>query len=174
MNLKMAGVSQFIPTMTDHELLLYRGFDKMLGEGPTRNPYLDTPRAPKHSNMFVHNLADEWFLQRFGVAARSSTVICSTSPQQAAQYVGPLGCLAIISPIADHRLIYSPNVIDFLEYFTDGVTADRSSVRQWLEEQCYQCVTSPRLISREHKGEVMLSCEMFNLQHTSLTRQPDA
>lgn len=174
MNLKMDGVSQSNPTMTDHERLLYRGFDAKLVEGPTRNPFLDIPRAPSNSNAFVHNVADGWFLERFGVAARSSTLICSTSAKQAAKYVGPAGCLGIITPIGACQIIYSTNVIDFLQYFTDGVTADWSSVRQWLEEQYYQCVPSPRLISREHTGEVMVYCESFNLQHTPVPPKTDA
>jgi hypothetical protein len=161
----MDGNSQAFQIMNDSKIKLYRGFDEKLGEGIARNPYWQIPRTPKHSNKLVHQLADEWFQNRFGIAARSSTIICSTSIAQAATFAKPEGCLAVIKPIGNYRLVYSTCVKDFLKYASDGVTADRASVWEWLKNQNYQCVASTEQISPFHAGEVLVHCESFNLQH---------
>lgn len=160
--------------MTSAAVVLYRGFDTKLTEGRTPNPYLVAPRMPKHSNVRIHEFADQWFRQKFGIAARSACVICSTDACQAADFANPTGCLAAVHPVGESRFIYSSNVKDFLQYAAEGVTADQQSVWNWLNGQSYECVASASQISINHKGEVMVFCEAFDLQYVHLPPNTDA
>lgn len=160
--------------MNNANIVLYRGFDTLLPEGEIHNPYLIAPRKPKDSNVDIHEFADQWFQQRFGVAARSSTIICSTDLFQAADFAESNGCLAIISPIGHSRFIYSPYVRDFLQYATEGVTATQQSVWNWLDMQDYECAESLSDVNPIHKGEVMVSCEVFHLRYAQFPPNSDA
>jgi hypothetical protein len=140
---------------------LYRGFNIKPDSGRMKNIWRDSPRHPVESNIDVHHYADEWFRSNFGVAARSTTIICTTTIKQAKVYAAK-GCVMQIHPEKPYRLIYSVNVIDFISYATDGVRPVEGEVRDWLSNQDYLMIDEIGSLPRDFRGEVMVDCEYFD------------
>lgn len=143
---------------------LFRGFNTYFMDGEYPNIYRQTPREPKAANTLVHQFADAWFHDRFGVRARSATILCTTLVEQASLYAGATGSLAEIVPLGDYRVIYSTRVKDFLDYVSDGVPAVQEAVEAWLASKDHVCVN--HLAHVPHgQGEIMLSCDRFALRN---------
>ena len=93
---------------------LYRGmeaFNAIVGYGI---PRLD--RKPKDTHQVVHEMADEWFLKKFGWRARSQGLFVSTK-----EYVGLYGDKYIIFPVGDYKYVFSPKVHDLMNDLDDAV-----------------------------------------------------
>ncbi|WP_321849685.1 hypothetical protein [Burkholderia diffusa] len=138
---------------------LYRGFDTKQEAGTLTNIWLASPRQPKDTIKNVHLSADAWFAENFGVAARSSTIICSTDIAQAQTYAKN-GCLMDIIPNPPYTLIYSPYVRDFLSCTVETDASD-SDVRSWLSDHDYVSTTDILTIPDNIKIEVMVYCRDF-------------
>ena len=136
---------------------LYRGFHEVLPPGEQLNIFRNVPRTPTHSDLDVHRHADSWFLKRFGVSARSTTIICSTDLSQARSY----GATYRIIPSEPLLCIYSPGVRDFLEHEIDLSSTSRADVWAWLDSKQYGAVDSVGAISEDFFGEVMVCCAKF-------------
>ncbi|MFV2950105.1 hypothetical protein, partial [Pseudomonas japonica] len=83
---------------------LFRGFDNKLSTATQTNIFHHTPRVQKDTKKKAHELADLWFFEKFGIRARSSTLICTTNFEQARSY----GYTYKIIPVEPTLLIYSP------------------------------------------------------------------
>ncbi len=143
---------------------LFRGFGKYFPDGEYQNPFLDTPRSPIDTGIEVHKIADIWFENKFGIAARSSTILCSTSREQAEEYYHPGHSIALIKPIGEYKIIYSPYVTDFTEYLASfGNNATSEEVNAWLDKKQYRCLQGSQDICPSFKGELMLYCKKYKL-----------
>lgn len=138
---------------------LYRGFYKGVQEGVYENKFIHKRRTPIDTPAEIHDFADKWFFEKFGIYARSRTIFCSTDLVQAREY----GRVARITPIGDAVYIYSPQVIDFVEILYPPIPNSFFTVSDWLEEKCYNAVNDVNEIDEEFKGEVMLACNSFNV-----------
>lgn len=143
---------------------IYKGFKDYKAEGLHRNEFYHGTRTPTHTHKDVHKIADDWFFERFGVRARSATLMCSTSIEQAASYARENGTLAEIIPVEPFSLIFSIDVDDFYRYGTDGVEITREGIISWLEMNCYQQVFS-QLLLPDFNGEVMVASEFYYVKH---------
>lgn len=142
---------------------LYRGFNRVLELGEHSNIFFDGSRSPTHADLQVHLIADQWFFDKFGVKARSCTVICTTDYSQACSY----GYVYRIIPQGPYKIVYSPNVKDFCEYgialsSPDDLEEDR--VLDWLENSGYVVEDDFSKIKADFRGEVMVWCEKFNAE----------
>jgi len=131
------------------------------------NPFLDSARDPKSTPQALHKAADEWFLKRFGVLARSQSIICSTDLKQAREYATG-GITAAIEPIGDYLAIYSPKVRDFLDVFVEysayqSDSFDLENFNSILEAKVYVHTDDLARIDSRFKGEVLLHCTSFHL-----------
>jgi hypothetical protein len=145
---------------------LYRGFGQEMTEGETPNLFLERPRNPIETKLEFHNHADYWFEQRFGIRARSTTVICSTDYNQSKKFAeNGNGTLAEISPISPFSLIYSRSIKDFIQLTQEleHMSITYSDVKNWLDYQNYQCVQSCSEIDPKFSGEVMVACDRYYL-----------
>lgn len=143
---------------------LFRGFGKYFPDGDYQNPFLDTPRSPQNTDIEVHKIANKWFEDKFGIAARSSTILCSTSREQAEMYYHPGHSIALIKPIGEYKIIYSPHVSDFTEYLISlNNSASPEEVYAWLDTKQYQCIQSSQDICSDFEGELMLYCKKYQL-----------
>lgn len=127
------------------------------------NIFRNNPRAPIHTNESLHNAADEWFFEKFGVRARSSTLMCSTDLSQARGY----GATYSIAPIGHYKAIYSKEIKDFHEitaHFPEGAEFSASDIRTWLESNNYIMTDDLSKIEDGFLGEVMLDCERFTIK----------
>lgn len=137
---------------------LYRGFKQPLTSIVQVNIFRQCPRTPTHTNLEVHEYADEWFFHKFGIKARSTTIICSTDFSQARSY-GATYRITADSPFA---IIYSPLVRDFLEHKAELNASSQEDVWDWLEEKKYTMVMGVDNIEPNFLGEVMLCCKSFS------------
>lgn len=139
---------------------IYRGFSRPMPPGEHINPFLTSPRNPTHTPKPIHEFADLWFKQKFGVSARSTTVICTTDLTQAKIYSNN-GSILEINPIGAHSIIYSPYVRDFLDIYTEINEISFESVSSCLETKNYQFVNSKDQIDKSFLGEILVSCERY-------------
>jgi hypothetical protein len=153
--------------MTD-KISLYRGFSKRLEDGVQINRFRLFPRSPVNTNRIVHDTADQWFYEEFGIRARSQTILCSTNIDQARDYCSNNGSLALIEPIGEYSIVYSTQVSDFLKYVIDGVYANENEIIIWLSSQNYKSATSINSLPAYHRGEVMLFCEKYNIKNLNI------
>lgn len=143
-------------------LKLYRGFSAKLKGGVHANPFVSSPRLPVDTPPGIHEYADDWFEAKFGVKARSTTIICSTDLAQARQY-GVSGTIGEIVPIGSFSVIFSTDLRDFLNSVFELADITERSVSDWLESKRYQCIESLDGIPQWFRGEVMLSCDSYKL-----------
>ncbi|ELV8758688.1 TPA: hypothetical protein ACOL2F_003631 [Vibrio parahaemolyticus] len=144
---------------------LYRGTKKSVTSDRTLiNKYLDTPRVPRDTHPAIHEQADLWFFERFGIKARSQTIFVSTCRKQAALYSGDDGSLLEIEPVGEYKLIYSAWVKDFLDHAIDGIQGEKpEDITSWLNGKHYCCVSSTEDLPQGFLGEAMLFCEKYNV-----------
>ncbi|MCM5704561.1 hypothetical protein [Larsenimonas salina] len=144
---------------------IYRGFGCHIPEGVNKNIFLERPRVPVDTSTNIHAYADEWFYEKFGIEARSRTIICSTDIKQAKSYVRSGGILANIVPLGDPVIIYSSDVQDFLDVTCsiEGGVISRESVFSSLNKKFYKSVSNYRDIDPNFKGEVLVYCKEFEV-----------
>lgn len=140
---------------------LYRGFKSVLTKDILENKFLLKPRKPVDSGIEFHHIADEWFLKKFNIKARSQTILCSTDIEQAREYAVS-GGLAELAPIGNYQLIFSTDVNDFIQHDIDCYNPDE--IVDWLENKNYQIVDSEDNIPESHLGEVMLYCASYQVK----------
>ena len=142
---------------------LYRGFVEPIENGLHENHYLTIPRKPKNSHANVHEVADEWFNNKFGIRARTQTIFCTPDIEQAKEYGKPYK-LNVVKD-SNCKLVFSPLVKDFIEIVVDinDVNSNKEII-DWLEGKAYEVVTSPYDLPAEFCGEVMLYCEKYEVE----------
>lgn len=139
---------------------LYRGFSDTVKSRLLENHYLKKPRKPKDSHIHVHNIADNWFYENFGVRARSQTIFCTPDIEQAKQYGKPYKIS--IPEFIDFKLIFSTHVYDFNEIEADiDDVNNKEAILEWLESKSYYAITNLSDLPEEFSGEVMLCCEKY-------------
>ncbi|PME61616.1 hypothetical protein BCT40_15235 [Vibrio lentus] len=146
--------------------VLYRGFSEVMPEGKLSNIFLDAPRHPKETPIQVHEAADEWFLDRFKIKARSQTILCTNCLEQAEIHAKHGGSLTKLTPIQPYKIIYSELVYDFTDYFADvNDRADANEILRWLETRDYKIIDDIKKLPTDFSGEVMLSCSEFHIEN---------
>jgi hypothetical protein len=136
---------------------LYRGFSKTLITTEQVNKFYHASRVPINTSIEIHEAADRWFFEKFGIYARSSSLICTTDFSQANSY----GIAYRISPEPPSPMIYSHSVKDFLEHESDLDVLTEESIRAWLESQRFNLVYSTSEIDPGFFGEVMVFCKSY-------------
>lgn len=136
---------------------LYRGFSKKLNAPEQVNIFYHKSRVPRDTSLEMHEAADRWFFEKFGIYARSSSLICTTDFSQANSY----GTTYQIVPDSSSPMIYSASVKDFLEHESDLDVLTEEGMRAWLECKCFNLVYNVSEITHDFRGEVMVFCESY-------------
>jgi len=136
---------------------LYRGFSRKLIGSEQVNIFYHKLREPKDTSKEMHEAADRWFFEKFGIYARSSSLICTTDFSQANSY----GITYQILPELSSPIIYSAAVKDFLEHESDLDVLTEENMRSWLECKCFNLVYDASEIPHDFWGEVMVFCESY-------------
>jgi hypothetical protein len=141
---------------------IYKGFSTPIATGLHTNQFRTLERKPRDLDSIIHTIADQWFLARFGIRARSSCLICTTDIEQARTYARGSDSLKLIIPVDPCRIIYSEQVFD-MHSITDACPDPFNSgaINDWLAGMCYKCVDDPGQISDGHRGELMVDCGSF-------------
>lgn len=142
---------------------VFRGFTGSVKFGLNENENLTRPRKPRHSETSVHDVADKWFYDKFGIKARSETVFCTPNCHQAATY-GEAYEITVPDTIS-YQLIYSINVDDFIN-IEDEIDdlENEDEIIDWLESRDYAVLSSFDKLPIKFRGEIMLYCTHFNIE----------
>lgn len=85
--------------------------------GEFSNPNLQRARKPRDMPLATHQILNEWFLDRFGVAYREKSLFCTGDPLIAAGYVTSASSLILIEPVGNYSICYSPNCKDLFSIY---------------------------------------------------------
>ena len=142
---------------------IFRGFTGSVKFGLNENENLTRPRKPRHSETSVHDVADQWFYDKFGIKARSETVFCTPNCHQAATY-GEAYEITVPDTMS-YQLIYSLKVDDFINirYEIDDLES-KNEIIDWLESRDYAVLSSFDKLPIKFRGEIMLYCTHFNIK----------
>ncbi len=144
---------------TFESLVFYRGVSE---SNPTDHPYLKKTRKdrePKSSSKRFHDVANQWFKQKFGVAYRSEAIFVTSRKLSASAYAASENHLVRIIPTSTYRFCWSPNVSDLLfiaQEFKDASEEDinrRLDLAEYCEGDLQGAHTSG--------NEVMIFCEDY-------------
>ncbi|TKF41412.1 hypothetical protein [Vibrio lentus] len=149
-------------------MTVYKGFKDDIEDGWINNIFLDQPRTPTHIGKVVHEVADLFFQEKFGVKARTTTVICSTCKEQAYSYTdsGSGSLIEIIDLSEDSKIIFSEQVDDLIAIRAPqnlGESTCPVEIRSWLEEQKYTEVYCISKLPASFKGEIMIACKKLKV-----------
>ena len=142
---------------------IFRGFTGSVKFGLNENENLMRPRIPRDSDPLVHEIADQWFYDKFGIKARSMTVFCTPNCHQAATY-GEAYEITVPDTMS-YQLIYSINVDDFIN-IEDEIddTKNEDEIIDWLESRDYVVLSSFDKLPIKFRGEIMLYCTHFHIK----------
>jgi len=144
----------------EYSMKIYRGHSEPPENNTIKNCYIEKPRKPKDSDIRVHEVADNWFYDKFKVKARSQCFFCTPDIQQAKEY----GRAYEISVQGSMKLIYSVLVRDFIEIDEDLQDYDDlNQIIDWLESKSYVMATSFNQLPKDFNGEIMLYCEEYKI-----------
>ncbi|MEQ1311717.1 hypothetical protein [Acinetobacter sp. XH1639] len=151
------------------EFKFYRAFGSPISNGIHENLFIDGTRKPTHMPLDVHHIIDDWFMSKFNIKPRSSTVFVGTQLKSVESYAQSKGAVIkrICFPIGS-KYIYSSKIHDLysdykLLIMSDGY-ADTRNIIPLLEESNYQITNHPELIPPDFLGEIMVYCNSFYLE----------
>ena len=141
---------------------LYRGIQDSTVVGEHPNPFREQPRLPTATPHPQHHAADQWFLDKFTVQARSRTIMCTPSFKRASDYAR--AAVIEIKPLGEYTLIYSPRVADFYQYATHFQSAfiSEAQLTEWLGAQGYIAEKNQDNLPATDI-EVMADCENYRV-----------
>jgi hypothetical protein len=151
-------------------ILLYRGTSYYIEDGIYKNAYLKRPRVPKNTPSYIHEAADNWFKNNFGICARSQTIFCTPCREYASSHFESGGSLLEISLIGDtNKIIYSDEVSDFLDLIPkEAFDIKRDYIFDIAEKLSlvnYKLVKNINEIPSSFIGEIMLFCEQYKVKN---------
>ena len=129
---------------------IYRGFSKLEDLPYVKNTRKN--RIPKNLNLRDHKLADQIFYEKFGIRFRSQSVFCTGDISSAKCY----GDVAIIKPIGNYKICWSPICHDFIE-----VEQSHLNIIDFIEENRYKIGDLKEAL--DSGNEIMLFCERYKV-----------
>ena len=147
----------------------YRAYSRPILNGIHKNLFIDGTRQPTHMSLDIHHIINDWFMRKFGIKARSSTIFVGTQIKSVEKYKSNND--AVIKKISfpeDSKYIFSLKIddlyedVNFLKY-RDGY-ADERNIPAYLDQSNYQITDSPELIPSNFLGEIMVYCSSFLLE----------
>lgn len=85
--------------------------------GIINNPYINTPRNPRHSDPALHAIWGSWFQETFSLDYRSKTIFCTGNQEVASSYTNSKTGLICIEPLGDFTLCFSNKCKDLYGHF---------------------------------------------------------
>lgn len=146
--------------MSTFEVLSF--FRGTSGDCPAAHPYIShvrRDRRPKNSPMHFHHVADAWFLKRFGVKHRSSSVFLTSRIVTANTYAASPDHVIRVIPTSDYRYCWSPKVSDLIFSAEKMKSASQAEIEAHLDS--LDCTDSDLNEAYRTGHEVMLNCAQF-------------
>jgi len=146
---------------------MYRGTSEFLENGLVENKYLKTARTPRDTDLFIHEVSDNWFLSKFGIKARSQTIFCSLSKIVASKYLtSPGGLYRVSIPSGEkYSIILSSSVEDFYDIVNSlNYPYIEKEITDWLSSKNYIRVDDIKDIPSGFVGELMLFVKIYHVE----------
>ncbi|WP_223435338.1 MULTISPECIES: hypothetical protein [unclassified Pseudomonas] len=143
--------------MSFEKLAFYRGVSDNF---PLDHPMIVMTRKnrkPRDTNIELHNAADEWFFEKFGVKYRSQAVFVTPQLDVARGYGATFDHVVRVIPLGGYSFCWSKKFADMLLLLNDGVKL--AEVSAYLDRAEY---TELDLSSAYTSGnELMLYCNAY-------------
>jgi hypothetical protein len=157
-NCQPVASSESEQTMIDsfETLSFYRG---VTGPMPVDKPtvrQVRTGRRPLHLPLSVHNDADAWFYEKFGVRYRSESIFVTGSKFVASSYAESPSHIVRIVPLGNYKFCWSAQRSDLYFYCSTGM---KLSIEAYLEQSFY--IEEELRKAHASGNEVMLFCETY-------------
>lgn len=130
---------------------LYRGMNSYSKFG-TKPAHKN--RLPVSTDLRVHRIMDEWFLQNVGFRARSEAVFATGDYETASMY----GTVYTILPIGEFKFCWSNNVQDMYADYPKPHKEEKI-LHNFLNRSNYQTTDIANAI--KSKKEIMIKCEQY-------------
>lgn len=111
-------------------------------------------REPRNTDKVVHQRADAWFEQRFGIRYRSQALLVTSSIFTAKLYAATARHVFRVIPLGPYKYCWSAKVRDMVSLSTAGGT-----IEDMLYASCY--IESDLTQAHDSGNEVMLYCEEY-------------
>lgn len=144
---------------TFESLIFYRGVSE---DNPTDHPYIKQTRKnrkPRASSQHFHNIANQWFIQKFGISYRSEAIFVTSLKLSATTYAATEKHLVRVIPISAYRYCWSSKISDLLFAAKELENASEENIKRTLDFAEYR----EDDLQEAHKSghEVMLFCEEY-------------
>lgn len=142
-------------------LVFYRGFGARY---PTNAVSVNSPRRdrrPKDSSVHFQEVADNWFLNKFGRPYRSGAIFVTSRILTATAHAhggAPERVMRVV-PLSPYSYCWSPDVSDLLFVAREYGHEPDAVIRHRLDELNYR--TDDLLSAYESGHEVMLYCDSY-------------
>jgi len=100
-------------------------------------------RTPSNTNIRLHNASDQWFLDNFGVKARSQSFFCTSSKAVAKDYGFPF----FVFPVGNFEIIWSRRVDDLFMYLRESTVLKNAGVDVPDRTKAKEMINDPSIIS---------------------------
>lgn len=147
---------------------LYRAHStKYLGgqTGISRNQNLQRPRRPRDMPLNIHTVLGEWFINRFGLDYRSSSLFCTGNASIAAGYIDDSKSLVTIEPIGNYSICYSSKCKDLYgHYLFYWSTTQKSAIEIMADLDSLNFIQHHNYgieLAAKSENEVMLATDYF-------------
>lgn len=134
----------------------YRGFSNSVAPLTPILCRTRKDRRPRDMPIELHESADNWFAQRFGIQYRSQAVFVTGSKFIAQNYAKDSGFVARIIPVGDYNFCWSPRNSDLLFLRT---RREHVTVESFLDNSEYKELDLQSACASGN--EVMLFCDNY-------------
>lgn len=151
---------------------LYRGI-RPLGIPDIKKCPCPVNRLPSDTPLVLHDLADEWFFNKFGIRYRSNAVFATSVQSTARGY----GQVYSVYPVGQFEFCYSPKYNDLTSYLSDAFEAyDVNDVPEsWLTRPLEKLLNngdykSDSIVAAvKSESEVMIHADYYIVKMTTPT-----
>lgn len=100
-------------------------------------------RTPMNTHRRIHEAADDWFLERFGVRARSQSVFCTSSTKVANDYGFPF----LVFPAGNYEVIWSRKINDLFFVLSEGNILSRIRGEKYMNRDAEPLIDDKNEVS---------------------------
>lgn len=114
-------------------------------------------RRPRDTNSGIHEVADKWFLEKFGIAYRSQAIFATPQFYVAQGYAASPEHVVRVIPLTEYNFCWSTKISDMLMLCMSP--SDTRTIIQRLNEADY--VDTNLSSAHESGNEIMISCDSY-------------
>ncbi|WP_143451073.1 hypothetical protein [Janthinobacterium sp. BJB301] len=114
-------------------------------------------RLPRNMSKHLHDEADRWFEQHFGIKYRSQALFVSSSWDTARNYASDDNHVVRIIPTTPYRFCWSPELADLIEYVATANTGQ--TISDFLSQNGY--LDADLMAAHASGNEVMVHCREY-------------